>query len=260
MILYKYVGLPAALAILDHKSLGFSRATFLNDPFDTPVAEPLPTSNPMQALFNDVGALGKSLVWEKNSAILSLTRTPTNALMWAHYADHHRGVVLAIDTEAAGLLDPQCNLVPAHFGNVIYARHRPRGPYHSNFGVSIKVGETHHFVIEHYEKWQRLFLTKPIEWAYEEEVRVVKTIDGLKAGEGSNPSGKFTVIIHQDRPLHCYHLPPGSITSIYAGARMEKPALALLTTAAGPVPVRRALADQSTYQIIIKADPKPVQT
>lgn len=250
MILYKYVSLAGALAILRANSLGFTRPSHLNDPFDTPLAQPQPADNPLEAAFAGIGAWGKSLIWEQNSAILSLTRTPTNALMWAHYADQHRGVVLAIDTAAAGLLDFKSNLVPAHFGNVVYARHRPSGQYRSAFGVPVTVGVTSHFVLEHYEKWQRLFLTKPIEWAYEEEVRVVKTIRGLGKGKTAIPSGVFTVVTHQDRPLHCFHLPAGAITAVYAGVRVDDPGLASLHEVA-EAPVRRATVDQSTYRVAV---------
>lgn len=252
MVLYKYVSLDGALAILRTSSLGFTRASHLNDPFDTPLAQPLPMANALEATFAGIGAWGKSLVWEKSSGILSLTRTPTNALMWAHYADQHRGVVLAIDAQTAGLLDVERNLVPAHFGNVVYARHRPSGPYHSKFGVPVTVGVTHQFVLEHYEKWQRLFLTKPIEWAYEEEVRVVKTIRGLEAGKTDIPSGSFTVVTHQGRPIHCFQISPEAVVAVYAGVRVSEAGLAELEAATAS-PILRVSADQGTYQIRVPA-------
>lgn len=195
--------------------------------------------------------MGKSYIWELNTAVLSLTRTPTNALMWAHYADQHRGAVLAIDAEAAGLLDVERNLVPAHFGNVVYARHRPSGPYHLNQGPAVSVGVTHNFVLEHYEKWQRLFLTKPIEWAYEEEVRVVKTIRGLDQGQTDIPSGTFSVQTHQNRPLYCCQLSAGAIAAVHAGVRVGAEGLAALQEAGGER-VTRAVADQATYQIRVQ--------
>ncbi len=254
MILYKYMSVSSALATLETNSVGFSRPSFFNDPFDTPLAVPVPTTDPISEMFADIGAWGKSHIWEERSAILSLTRTPSNSLMWAHYADHHRGAVLALDTSAAGLLDPNCNMIPAHFGSVIYTRHRPSGPFHSTFTEGIAVGATHHFVLSHYEKWQRLFLTKPIEWAYEEEVRVVKCLHGINAtsGEGTNPSGTFTVVEHQGRPLHCFRLLPGSIKAVYAGARATTDSLNALTHAAGPISVTQAKLDQSSYAVSVE--------
>ena len=42
----------------------------------------------------------KNLQNEMNNrfGVLSLTRNPTNLLMWSHYANEHKGVVIGIDT------------------------------------------------------------------------------------------------------------------------------------------------------------------
>lgn len=250
MILYKYMSLQTALVVLRNQTLGFSRPSFFNDPFDRPFAQRTPDVSLDDHLFGGLRADIKAMAWELHTAILSLTRTPTNALMWAHYADHHRGVVLAIDTALAGLHDESSNMIPAHFGNVVYARHRPVGPYHSRFDIPVTVGATFAFVISHYEKWQRMFLIKPIEWAYEEEVRVVKSVHSLSKTGGTNQSGRFT-IVDLDRPLHCFHLPPGSIVGVYAGARMDRAALATLRTAGEGVGIAQAIADQTTYEITV---------
>ena len=54
-----------------------------------------------------------SQLWEKNTVILSLTRSPTNPVMCAHYTEGHRGVVFEIDTHAAGFTDIKTNMLPA---------------------------------------------------------------------------------------------------------------------------------------------------
>lgn len=253
MILYKYMALATARAILESSRIGFSRASFFNDPFDTPIATPIPTANPVEGMFADIGAWGKSLVWEENTAFLSLTRTPTNALMWAHYADNHRGAVLAINTERAGFLDIETNLVPAHFGSVIYSRHRPGGPYHSTFATPVAVGATYGFVLDHYEKWQRMFLTKPLEWAYEEEVRVAKCIRGLGPGDGVNKSGSCTLIDLGKRPLHCFAIPADAITGVYFGARVTDADMAAMIETYPAVEHRRARLDQRRFTVDLAA-------
>jgi len=249
MILFKYVALATARTILETNRIGFSRASFFNDPFDTPIATPIPTDNPIDGMFADIGAQGKSLIWEANTAFLSLTRTPANALMWAHYADNHRGAVLAINAERAGFLDTETNLVPAHFGSVIYSRHRPGGPYHSTFTTPIAVGATHRFVLDHYEKWQRIFLTKPLEWAYEEEVRVAKCVRGLEPGYGANESGLCSLIDIGDRPLHCFAIPAEAITGIYFGARVSDSDIATTVATYPSIEHRRARLDQRRFAI-----------
>ncbi len=47
---------------------------------------------------------------------------------------------------------------------------------------------------------QRLFLMKPLAWAYEEEVRVVKLIGGLTEDKLDNDAGYF----HLVDKLWCY--------------------------------------------------------
>ena len=82
----------------------------------------------------------------------------------------------------------------------------------------ISVGKTFHFPKGHLEPLQRTFLYKPGCWAYEEEVRVAKCLDGI---ESSNviKSGTFTKIDVGGRPLYLLNLPAGSIKEVYIGVR-----------------------------------------
>lgn len=94
MILYKYMSLATAQIILATNRIGFSRAGFFDDPFDTPIATPVQTGNPIEGVFAHIGAQEKSIILELNTAFLSVTRTATNALLWAHYAVNRSGAVL----------------------------------------------------------------------------------------------------------------------------------------------------------------------
>ena len=58
--------------------------------------------------------------------VLSLTRNPLNALMWAHYGDQHAGVVIGINMEVAGFNKIETNLIPATYGDLIYTSSKPR--------------------------------------------------------------------------------------------------------------------------------------
>ena len=143
-------------------------------------------------------------------------------LMWAHYADGHAGAVLEFNAATAEFVDINTNMIPAHFGSVIYSGTRSTEQYQSQFGEGVSVGKTHHFVPNHYEKWQRLFLTKPLEWAYEEEVRVVKCLDGLSPdGISSNESGNCRVTRVKERPLYCFQIPRRAIQRILIGVRAD---------------------------------------
>ena len=250
MILYKYTSLAATRRILGSGRIGFSRPGFFNDPFDTPVAIPVPSEDPISRMFADVGAQGKSLIWEQKTAILSLTRSPSNALMWAHYANGHQGAVLEIRIDVAGFTDETSNMIPAQFGSVVYSRSRPRGPYSSVFKEPISVGATHHFVLSHYEKWQRLFLTKPLDWAYEEEVRVAKCLDGLElCGTSSSKSGDCEIVNVGERPLHCFQIPHNAIRRIFVGARSDKDEAETLAKEYPDVEVCPAVLDHSRFEI-----------
>jgi hypothetical protein len=251
MRLYKYVSLQTAIKIVEENSIGFSRSEYFNDPFDRPFAVPLSTTNPIDELFAQVGAQAKSHIWAKNTAILSMTRTPTSPLMWAHYADSHRGAVICIDVGIAGFLDVGSNMVPAHYGSVIYTRKRNNGPYHSIFGEPVLVGTTHHFVLSHYEKWQRLFLSKPMDWAYEEEVRIVKCIHGVSGTNCKTESGLFSVKAIDGRDLHAFHLPQNAIIEVYVGVHADSNQVATLRGLRPELTVYRCRIDLDAYAVTI---------
>lgn len=250
MILYKFTSLDTACRIINSARIGFSRPCYFNDPFDRPVATPIPTDEPISGMFAELGATIKSHIWEQKTAILSLTRSPSSMLMWAHYADGHAGAVLEIDAMTAKFVDVRTNMVPAQFGSVIYSRTRSTEPYQSKFDEGIVVGATHQFVLSHYEKWQRLFLTKPLEWAYEEEVRVAKCLDGLSSnGDSSNESGNCSVMEVQGRPLHCFEIPRRSIRRICVGVRADASIVAKLTQEHPDISVCRATLSESDFKV-----------
>ena len=250
MILYKFTSLDAAYQIVNSARIGFSRPSYFNDPYDRPVATPIPTEDSISGAFAEIGATMKSHIWEQKTAVLSLTRSPSNMLMWAHYADGHSGAVLEINAMTANFVDIRTNMIPAQFGSVIYSRTRPTEQYQSKFAEGVVVGATHHFVLSHYEKWQRLFLTKPLEWAYEEEVRVAKCLDGLEAhGNSSNESGNCKVIELQGKPLHCFEIPRQSIRRILVGVRANESIVAQLIQEHPDISVCRALLSETGFKV-----------
>ena len=250
MILYKYTSLETAQKILASAQIGFSRPGFFNDPFDKPVATPEQSTGYLNDMFANIRAQGKSYIWEEYTGILSLTRSSSNALMWAHYSDGHSGVVLEVDADIAGFTCVERNMIPAQYGSVIYSRSRPTGQYYSVFNESIAVGATHKFVLSHYEKWQRLFLTKPLDWAYEEEVRVAKCLNGLDSqGYSTNQSGNCTIVKIDERPLHCFEFPINAITRIIIGARADKDATAQLVEEHPEIELCHAVLDEDRFGI-----------
>lgn len=113
MILYKYTSAKTAAQIIANASLWFSVASQMNDPFETAAGAGLMSAGKLKFwtefnrnLFNDTGF-----------RTLCLIREPLSPLMWAHYADQHRGIVLGIDTELAGLNDFNKCVIPAQHGS-----------------------------------------------------------------------------------------------------------------------------------------------
>ena len=93
------------------------------------------------------------------AGVLSLSRDPTNILMWSHYASHHRGFVveLRIPMDAPDeLLEYVAPL------EVVYSETRP----------TVRWGRVGPQDVTEY------FLTKNIDWSYEEEERVVTRHQG----------------------------------------------------------------------------------
>jgi Protein of unknown function (DUF2971) len=221
MILYKYASFDDGSKILEGGSVGFTQPNFFNDPFDLPSYPDEESANTVQGLFARLHTMGKNSVWAENTGILSLTRTPTNPLMWAHYAEKHQGMVIGIDAVAAGLTDEKANLIPAQYGSVIYVSRRQDQPFIGKPQTGLAVGSTYHFPHDHYEKLQRLFLHKPLCWSYEEEVRVVKCLKGVSKGGPDTPSGHFEMVTGNGRELYLYSLPPKSIVELYIGFRMD---------------------------------------
>jgi hypothetical protein len=141
--------------------------------------------------------------------------------MWAHYADKHRGMVIGIDVVAAGLTDEAHSLVPAQYGSVLYVSRRRTEPFIGTPTTTLEVGSTHHFPHDHYETLQRLFLHKPLCWSYEEEVRVVKCLQGIAPDGGETASGKFRVVEIENRPLHLFEVPGTAIREVHFGFRSD---------------------------------------
>ncbi|MGV2168822.1 DUF2971 domain-containing protein [Agrobacterium tumefaciens] len=221
MILYKYMPFSTGQSVLRDSTILFSRPEHFNDPFDLPSYPEEPSSDPASGLFSNIPAMVKNKAWAENSGVLSLTRTPVNALMWAHYAEHHHGVVLGIDAAKAGFTNVASNFIPAQFGSVVYASRREVSEFATRPETGLAVGATHYFPADHFEKLQRVFLRKPLYWSYEEEVRVIKCLRGTSAPISTTESGTFDVVTTPSRTLHLYKLPPGSIVELYVGIRAD---------------------------------------
>jgi hypothetical protein len=214
MILYKYVGYDAGMKILQNNTVGFRQPFLFNDPFELLASYPGPQGNP----FGEIRNWAKRQIWAENYGVLSLTRSHLNPLMWAHYSNEHKGFVIGIDVGIDIFTSEEKNLIPVQFGNVIYTESKPIYEFLGKFGEPISIGSTYHFVPSQFEKLQRVFLYKPMCWSYEEEVRIVKCINGVKEGK-LVISGEFEVIQVNGSDLFVLKLPEDAVEEIYLGIR-----------------------------------------
>lgn len=172
MILYKYVGFEAGLKILETQTLGFTLPGDFNDPFEV-TALGLDGSN--IGVRGDTAAARERFI--NKYAVLSLTRAPLNPLMWSHYADSHKGMVIGIDVKKAGLENIDKYIIPAQRGEMIYLNSAPQKNNCFTQRTLMEIG-TSEFNWQNQEQLlKQAFLYKGLHWAYEEEVRVVKCLD-----------------------------------------------------------------------------------
>jgi len=173
-ILYKYYSCSGGKAALKSQNLGFRKPEFFNDPFE------------LTALSNNIGPASKQEKLKQQIddlkdqvAILCLTRSALNPLMWAHYADQHQGFVVGYDVSGPFLNSPEYNLITVESGDVLYTNTKTPfalnpesmgallGVYQHAMGLGAAADQA---------LARRLFLTKHASWVYEEEVRVVKKV------------------------------------------------------------------------------------
>ncbi|MGY2462755.1 DUF2971 domain-containing protein [Vreelandella sulfidaeris] len=222
MILYKYMSFGAARKVIDTLSLGFSCLEDLNDPFEC-TAFGFKDSDESISAKTATGACRNR--FSRKYGVLSLTRQPLNALMWSHYGDSHQGVVLGFDSDSAGFSDPQSNVIPSQYGEMIYSATKP----HNDLPVIgehelMNIGGSLRFDSNAFNLMKRAFLYKSLEWAYEEEVRVVKSIENIPFGyhTGGGRYREWNKVTVFGRPLYCFDLPENSLREIYLGRHLYR--------------------------------------
>ncbi|MGA2070639.1 MAG: DUF2971 domain-containing protein [Sedimentisphaerales bacterium] len=99
--------------------------------------------------------------WNQKSYLLSVSKTAQNTVMWAHYADKHKGAVIGIDFD--NIFNVKMKIDP-----VDYSELRPK--------INILSDVT-------LEKFRKVLFTKSVDWSYEKEFRVIFLDDHLKGLE-----------------------------------------------------------------------------
>lgn len=104
--LYKYQGTEDfRITTLENNELYFSSKDKLNDPFDlSPIYYDKNEISKMKLCnVNEIDNILENAA--NNMGILSLSTTPLNMPLWAHYADNHKGICVEYDIESIKDLD-----------------------------------------------------------------------------------------------------------------------------------------------------------
>jgi Protein of unknown function (DUF2971) len=150
--------------------------------------------------------------------IYCLTPIPDSTLMWSHYADNHRGIVLEYSTD---------NAVFGIAQEVQYLSSYPRWSPHDLMTKSTV----------------QLLLTKSDDWEYEREYRVIGFAEGVERAVMSHP------LILKGPYLG---LPNGALKSVIAGCESELGIIQELVQRCLPsLPVKRAVRASDRYKLTI---------
>lgn len=234
MILYKYYSFRAGMQALASRQLGFRKPTEFNDPFElsafsaTEGYDLSDGSDGRRGIRFKVDSIASEVV------ICSLSRSPLNPLMWSHYADDHRGLVIGYDAEVPLLSCRDTTLINVHDGAVFYSHakdsrawtKKDHDDFHEVFLAAKGLGVSEDTVKR---LMRRLLLNKSIHWAYEEEVRVVKFLDhwASTVEEFFNVPENRYLPVKKIKGLYLYEVQV-PIVSVYLGCR----------TLQGPLPPR----------------------
>lgn len=129
--------------------------------------------------------------------ILSLSRTEDNLLMWSHYADEGKGIIIGFDDEHSFFKQPTLDGKPTRPIPVVYTNKRSKVTPNED---------------RYYEK---LLCEKPRDWAYEEEERLFRVF--LSKGDSLGKDNHGMDIILTD-------LPKNTIKTIYLGYNISEEA------------------------------------
>ncbi|TCR97796.1 DUF2971 domain-containing protein [Rhizobium sp. BK418] len=178
--LYKYVTLDRALSILKSGEIRMTQPRFLNDPHELCVevnglsvkkhfydhllgrgyspeeANDISSRNLIGMVIDQVDDIRSR---REEYGVLSLADSLENMLLWAHYANEHRGAVIEIDV--GQLVVAGADLEFQYLGQVEYCAKRV-----DFYGERLPV-------------WSTLFF-KSEAWAYEREWRLIRSLKDLR--------------------------------------------------------------------------------
>ncbi|MBY5945608.1 DUF2971 domain-containing protein [Photobacterium rosenbergii] len=161
MKLYKYMSEAAGLAFLKEPALRLTPGHCLNDPFECKVTEK--SKSALRQLLGEHSSTNAAQdVFMANfenflnsHGIISLSDNHEELLMWSHYADEHRGIVIEFEVDPNRPFDLFYNQPPessdSHFSDVSYDKPRvfPKQIAPDNLD-EVRA----HYYLSKYQKWK----------------------------------------------------------------------------------------------------------
>jgi len=223
--LYRYLTADSALRTLQGGKLKLGFVSKFNDPFDSIFG----VGPELEAYPDDVAQAREGMLrgWDQYYGILCFAELRDDPLMWAHYAENHRGMVLEFDFPL--LPEAGYQLV-----KVKYRKNIPRITMSAMRNAGAKVNVS--FL-------RRLVSTKSHHWKYEKERRLLVSLED----ESVTASGDH------------HFVPLINLRGVVLGQRCETTADEVREMLAdGPfkgVPIYKTHISMSRFQLDIEEEP-----
>jgi hypothetical protein len=186
--------------------------------------------------------------------ITCFSKRDDNLLMWSHYADGLRGfcieydpsLILSNDKAFSSIHDVHYTQTPAvidtaimsiHSDLIDYNEYAMSQPNYSPGSINYKeeqlksINEANHI-------FEKILATKPLEWAYEEEIRLISQT------------------FNNENQDNLFNYPPQAVKSVIFGEKMptrQQDALRYIFEASDyPVSFKKASRDNNSFKILIK--------
>ncbi|MGB0085712.1 MAG: DUF2971 domain-containing protein [Rhodomicrobiaceae bacterium] len=165
-LIYKYYGFHAGLTALENHTLGFRNPDQFNDPLESQLWL---RQNDIE--LNCLGLLKEAI------GVLSMTLNPLNPLMWSHYAEEHRGIVIGYDITDPIFGPQRDTVISAASGKVFFEQEIELAkPDHAALKAAqwVQMGMNGELPTDYQAALRHILLLKHRCWEYEGEVRIVK--------------------------------------------------------------------------------------
>ena len=215
-MIYKYLTVNAAKEVIKSRKLKASSIICFNDPFEMLPTETASVSERAKSIVNEYvknmdikinydlitkdeiltsKRIEKYKNERQNTMVICFSRSESEILMWSHYADQHKGIVLSFDEkEMFEDIIPK-NLIKVNFADIKYCQRRPSG-------VSAEYMLENKFISD--------ITTKGKFWSYEEEIRIAFNYDA---------SAKHIAINDEQNAFIRFN--PKSLKGAYFGCRND---------------------------------------